>query len=1008
MANFRPSSITLALAAAGISSSLALAAPEDLEQAAEKVPPTAVEVKPNTTKIEVDEDKVAIDNNVTPIDDAEISAAQERGEVLVVTGFKGSLFRSIDKKRNADIVGEYLSSDDLGALPDVSIADALTRLPGVAAVRTGGQASEINIRGMSGGFVFTTMNGREQVSTTGSRSVEFSQYPSELISSAAVYKSQKASLIEGGIAGTVELTTASSLDNDKQHSFNINVRGMYNDRASEIFDAEDTGHRFSFSYQGKFLNDTLGFSAGYARLFQPSVATQFVGFAPNALQDVDGLAGDVEGPDSCPECEWVSEGFEMQHKGGKETRDSFIFAAEWAPNDSFTLKADAFLSDFDTDSFARGFRVKFDGGLANIVNPTILNNVVIGGTFNRSLNSNTRVELVNDDNTDKDRLRSFGLNGSWIVNDQTTISIDLSHSSTKSNFRNALLWSLVAEDANALSPVFDENVSIAYQLNGGNLPDLGFNQNFTDLSQVMVSKYGIFPFKADDQVTAFKFDLSHDLRNNDFFSSFEAGVRYSERTYNSDRSVFQYGADNAFLSSAPPFALTPDLAQVVGFNGDFSGFPNYLAIDIDAVLNQWLPSGVSGQPVQTWGADANGIINNSTAWAVTQSGSVFEDVLAGYFMANIETEMWGTEVTGNVGLRVVKTDQSATSLQFVSTDPEAAILGGAQNVADEVGLINSTYAPSIKGITYTDYLPSLNLNFRVDDESQIRFAVAKVMSRPPINRLAADISTNIADDGTMTGSSRNSPTLRPFYAWQYDVSYEHYFKDANGAFIAAIFYKDIESFIQDFSIPLYDFAGNGFEVPEFVPGTGPGNIDPISGAPIEGVPVVAGTFTTAVNNRQGGYIRGVELAYTQVFDSLPEVWSGLGITASYSYTESDVTFVSDFSGPTFNASFPGLSEQVFSGTIFWSYEEFDTRLNVRFRDKFVSSQVAIDTQTVNFDSETVLDYQASYNVDDELSLLFQINNLTDEPTKTFFGQQAITGTIQFFGRQFFLGANYKF
>ncbi len=992
MANFRPSLITLALAAAGISSSVALAASDEKEPV---VPPTVVEQQQTATIVS---DKTAIENNVTTVDENDF-VEDERGDVMIITGFRGSLFRSIDKKRNADIVGEYLSADDLGALPDVSIADALTRLPGIAAVRTGGEASEINIRGMSGGFVFTTMNGREQVSTTGSRSIEFSQYPSELISSAAVYKSQKASLIEGGMAGTVELTTASPLDNAKQHSFNLNVRGMYNDRASEVFDAEDTGHRFSFSYQGKFLNDTLGLSAGYARLFQPSVATQFIGFAPNALQDVDGVAGDIEGPDSCPECEWVSEGFEMQHKGGEETRDSFMFAAVWTPNDSFTLKADAFLSDFDTDAFARGFRVKFDGGSANIVNPTILNNVVTGGTFNRSLNSNTRVELVNDDNTDKDRLRSFGLNGSWVLTDQTSFRADISHSQTKSDFRNALLWSLVAEDATAANPVFDENVSIAYQLNGGDLPDLGFNQNFTDLSQVMVSKYGIFPFKADDEVTALRFDLTHDFRQNDFFSSFEAGIRYSERTYNSDRSVFQYGDDNSFLG-APPFALTSDLAQVVGFNGDFSGFPNYLAIDIGAVLNQWLPPGVSGAPVQTWGADANGVINHSTAWSVTQSGSVFEDVLAGYFMANIDTEMWGKEVTGNIGLRIVKTDQSATKLRNVDSD----ISQGAQNIADATGLISSRYAASVEGVTYTDYLPSINLNFRLDDNSQIRFAAAKVMSRPPISRLAADESITFDSDGKMFASSSNSPTLRPFYANQYDVSYEHYFEDSTGAFVAAIFYKDIESFIQDDTIENFDFAANGFQVPEYVPGREPDNAD--------GFPPVAvisgGSFSTAFNNSEGGYIRGVELAFTRTFDELPEIWAGLGISGSYSFTQSDVTFVSDFSGPEFNGSFPGLSEQVFSGTIFWSYEGFDTHLNVRFRDEFVSTQVAIDTQTVNFDAETVVDYQASYNLSDELSLLFQVNNLTDEPTKTFFGQKDVTGTIQFFGRQFFLGANYKF
>ena len=67
-------------------------------------------------------------------------------EVIEVTGFRRSLIQSINQKRFADTVTEQLSADDLGSLPDVSMADALTRLPGVSAVRTGGQAAEINIR----------------------------------------------------------------------------------------------------------------------------------------------------------------------------------------------------------------------------------------------------------------------------------------------------------------------------------------------------------------------------------------------------------------------------------------------------------------------------------------------------------------------------------------------------------------------------------------------------------------------------------------------------------------------------------------------------------------------------------------------------------------------------------------------------------------------------------------------------------------------------------------------
>ena len=94
-------------------------------------------------------------------------------------------------------------------------------------------------------------------------------------------------------------------------------------------------------------------------------------------------------------------------------------------------------------------------------------------------------------------------------------------------------------------------------------------------------------------------------------------------------------------------------------------------------------------------------------------------------------------------------------------------------------------------------------------------------------------------------------------------------------------------------------------------------------------------------------------------------------------------------------------------TLFWEYQGFETRLSVRYRDEFVSEQVAVEAQTVNYDGETVLDYQASYQVNDNLGVVFQVNNLTDEPTKSYFGETAQTGTLQYFGRQFFLGLTYS-
>ncbi|MGZ9899018.1 TonB-dependent receptor [Shewanella gaetbuli] len=979
MLKSKPTVLTLALAAAGMS---VLLIPQISQAADEVKQPTAEQ---NVAVETTEQNSTQADTTIT--DDLPIERIQ-------VKGYSRSLIDSLNSKRYSDTVSEQLSADDLGALPDVSMADALTRLPGISAVRTGGQAAEINIRGMSGGFVFSTLNGREQVSTSGSRSIEFDQYPSELISSAAVYKSPKASLIEGGVAGTVELSTVSPLSSDKQHSFVVNARGMYNDRANEVYGAEEYGSRLSFSYQGKFLEDTLGVAVGYARLEQPSVATQFIGLAYNDSKELDGLENDTNGPVDNPNYEYISEGFEVQHLGGVETRNGYMGAIEWAPVDNFVLKADAFMSRFDSEAFARGYRVKFGGRNASVANPTYDGNSLIGGTFNRTSKSYTRVEIVNDDNQDFDEVNSYGINADWQVTDRLNVNVDVSLSSAKSDFRNGLLWSNVAVDANADTPIFDENVSVSYLLNGLDLPDVGFNQAeaFSDVDRVMVSKYGIYPFVNEDEVQAYRLDFKYDL-DNDVISSVEFGARYSDRTYSNDRSVFEYGNDGAFSKSEPPLKLTEDMTTVVDWQGDFSYFPAYLAVDLDKALNAWFPDGVP-QPVQTWG-NAGGVIDpkgytTNYSWSVLQSGDVYEEVLSAYVMANIDTELGGIPITGNFGVRMVDTDQSATMLQNVEGDVEL----GAQNIADEIGIINQNYARTLQGVSYTDYLPSVNLNFKITDDSQIRFAAAKVMSRPPINRLAGDISASVSDDGEINGSSTNNPFLMPFYADQYDLSYERYFDE--GAFVAAVFYKNIDSFIDTIAIENFDFKGNGFNVPEYI-------IDEISG---EQIATTNGTYTTAVNNAEGGYIRGLELAYTQVFASLPDAWSGLGFNASYSYTESEVESITNLGGDTATQDLPGLSNNVVSATLFYAYEGFETRVSARYRDEFVSEQVAINEQVVNFDGETVIDYQASYQITDGLGVLFQVNNLTDEPTKSYFGTEAKTGTLQYFGREFFLGFTY--
>ena len=146
-------------------------------------------------------------------EEADPDAATEIDRV-VVTGLRASIENSIETKRDNSQIVEAISAEDIGQLPDQSIADALARLPGLTAQRDRGRATQIQIRGFAGDFSTTLLNGREQATTNDNRAAEFDQYPSELLSQVVVYKTADASLVGQGLSGTVDLQTVNPLSFD--------------------------------------------------------------------------------------------------------------------------------------------------------------------------------------------------------------------------------------------------------------------------------------------------------------------------------------------------------------------------------------------------------------------------------------------------------------------------------------------------------------------------------------------------------------------------------------------------------------------------------------------------------------------------------------------------------------------------------------------------------------------------------------------------------------------------
>ena len=955
-------------------------------------------------------------------------------EELVVVGYAKSIQNSLDTKRNADTVVQAISAADLAGLPDVSIADALARVPGITVTRSGGQASTIQVRGMGEGFVFSTLNGREQVSPNGTRAMEFSQFPSELIQSVEVYMSPKASLIEGGVAGSVELKTVNPLDMTEDQRFVIGVRGSYNDQASDIYGAEAYGQRYTLSFQKKLLDDTLGVALGYARLVQPRAASRFEHYnyeaTPLSLINDAGVNIHVvdENFNQLPTEDRpfnvaISDGFELFQTGGEEVRDGFVGALQFEPNDNWSIQSDVFYSKFTSDSYSRGFRVQ---PLRNstITNVVLWNNsAVVGGEFGVSDQSPTSFDLqVNsNDVTLENELIAGGFNVEW-RQDALTLSLDLSHSEASGvqadGVVRAHMYRPIEDPVPGLDPYErDPDQSMVYLLDGIDLPSVNFSRNYAEydsngVSNLRMTNYERYPRINDDVISAVRMDVEYEF-DMPVIRSVEAGVRYSERNHQDQRQVFVYG-DGAAGTIDTDFSLpiTTENSDIVEWKGDFDRFPSFLAIDGDAIIREAHANGLvltgvpdfsdveavprSLEPAARWGEGRD--------WSMKQRSDIDENITALYLQANIETSLFGKDLTGNIGLRHVRTDQSSVALVNVNGSVE----NGAVEICDEVGECRSEFAYQRLGIEYSDNLPSLNLNYQLAENDQLRLALARVLSRPPIARLAAPdsegtVTVQAGDIPTFNYGSNTSPFLRPFIADQIDISYEHYLPEYNGAFVIAGYHREIKSFIQDITYQDFDFRAAGFDVPDTWIITDQGGVD------VE-VPVENGDYSTSINNLDGGFIRGIEISYTQTFNFLPDLWSGLGVSTSYSLTDSEINVSNPLEGieTAGTLPFPGLVEKSANFTVFYSYENFETRLSTTYQDSFVGETRNVNLQPIVYAPETLLDYQASYKFDNGIDVIFSVSNLTNEPNRSYMFDEELTRTLQWFGRTFYLGANYSF
>ncbi|WP_434952107.1 TonB-dependent receptor [Shewanella sp. HL-SH4] len=876
------------------------------------------------------------------------TTADENIEVVKVTGIRRSLQESQSLKMSSSSIVEAISAEDIGKLPDVSIAESLARLPGVSAQRLDGRANVISIRGMGPDFTTATLNGREQASVNDNRGVEFDQYPSELLNRVVVYKTPDASVMAQAIGGTVDMQTISPLAHGEQ-TFAIGLRGEMNDLGALNSGSEDKGYRGSISYIDQFADDTIGIALGYARMQSPNQEERWQawGYPENA-------AGDS-----------VLGGAKPFVRSSELERDGVLAVFEYAPNDFFHSVVDVYYSKFTDDQRLRGIEIPAAWGANGGVEATKTED----GLVTEGVIRGAEVVVRNDVNKRDAESLSIGWNNKFQVNNNWSVEADIGLS--KADRTDIGMESYSGTGRGTGVGAVDD---LGFVNNGNGGYEFNHSLNYADPSVIRLgdslgwgSPLGantqdgfINKPEIEDELQSLRLSAEYVL-DGGALRSIEFGVNYTER----DKTKLDKGyylTLKGYDGTDPNYMMTvPDQYLLSPTSLGFFGMGDVLSYDSLAFYND-------GNYTETDVANVD-LSRATNSWAVS------EEITTAYVMGNLETELFDIPVTGNLGLQAVQSKQSSDGTVATVADGEV------------------TMTPRTAGDDYVEWLPSINLGFEVADSQMIRFAAARTLTRSRMDQMNANVNFSYNEnpnDGINWSGGAGNPELRPWLARQFDISYENYFSD-QGYFAVAAFYKDLENFVYN-QQAVFDFS----TILPQNPGDNPLGV------------------VSQPQNGDGGYVQGIEATFSLDFGLFADSLTGFGTVLSGAYNDSEVKETAE-SDPT---ALPGLSEKTFSATVYYENSGFEARVSSRYRSDFLGEVTAISLtrQNVNVKAETVVDAQVGYDFTESgidalygLSVVLQVNNLTNEPFTSYTGDDARhVRDYQNYGRNFMLGANYKF
>lgn len=875
---------------------------------------------------------------------AQDATAGEEDEIIV-TGFRASLQNSIDTKRRSSSIVEAVSAEEIGKLPDNSIAESLARLPGLSAQRLFGRSQVISVRGLSPDFTTALLNGREQVSAGDNRGVEFDQYPSELLSSVVVYKTPDASLVGQGLAGTADMRTVRPLDYEER-VLAFNARYEWNDIGALNPGTEDNGYRVTASYIDQTEDGRLGWAIGIASMSSPTQAERWEAWGYPELSPGVLVLG----------------GAKPYVQSSVLERTGVMGVLQFQPSNTFSSTIDIFYSDFQEEQTLRGIELPFqwaDGRVGTTLLPgfTVEDGLVTAGTWD-----NVEGVIRNDLRTRNSTVQAIGWNMEWQVGEQWSLESDLSYSSVE---RNDLDLEIYAGTGGGPGVGAQDTMTFEQQSGGGFI--FGSVLDYADPSLILLTDplgWGGFPGtgqtgfikepQTDDQLTSLRLTAEREFTNGPF-SSMEFGINFSDREKNKDSIeafVDLVGGNYNPVQVPSEYLLEPVSLEFLGIEGS-------LAFDPLRLLNE---SGL---------LTLRPLVNSDV---VVKAWGVEERVTTAYTQLNVDSSIGPHALTGNVGVQLVHTDQQSSGGVMTSTGPQIVS----------------------NGDDYLEILPSLNLALELTDSQMLRLGIARTLARARMDDLRASFAVGYRTGNQAITDPANSywsgnggnPMLRPWIANSIDLSYEVYLGGAGYIAIAG-FYKQLESYIYPENV-LFDFTGFPLNSPGDTPATNLG---------VASVP----------QNGSGGYIQGLEFTASIPGELLFDALEGFGLLLNASSTDSDIqppntpasalpglseTVINTtlyFERSGFEARVSNRYRSDFLGEV--------TGFGAGRELRMVNGESVVDAQ---------IGYRFDDGPLDGLGLTFQANNITDEPFGTYnAGDERQVRDYQRYGQTFLFGVSYR-